>query len=306
MKEPSAPFSGFLDPVDMVMCCPAGTRLAEVNALAGEQQLRFPLVVDPAATLAEHLAAVEYASASARFGPFVDNVLGMNWRVPCGRLVRIGERVIKSATGYDLNKFLLHSDGRYGNAVDLVLRLRRRGGEAVRCILRGAHPAIERARISLLRSPWIHWIDVVDLVVTAGEPAFLYLAADCGRGDVAAFDDYFRQLSAASGTQLEATEALDYSLPKLSLKTVITAAPPLAGELVREHGGQARVLCASGVVHYLPPRNLPLLPEPTLRRLELQCLEQGGHSYGPWSPRRDAVAQESAWATTLESAWNHL
>ena len=65
-----------------------------------------------------------FASASSRFGPYCDNIMGMNWKLRDGHVVRIGERVVKSTTGYDLLRFLLNSDGRFGEPVDFVLRLR--------------------------------------------------------------------------------------------------------------------------------------------------------------------------------------
>jgi len=49
--------------------------------------------------------------------------MGMNWRLPDGRIVRVGERVVKTTTGYDWFRFLLHTSHRFGHATDYASRL---------------------------------------------------------------------------------------------------------------------------------------------------------------------------------------
>jgi FAD/FMN-containing dehydrogenase len=300
-------FEPFLDADDMVMCCSADISLAQINAQAADFHLRFPLVWDPSASLGKHLANLEYTPHSARFGPYIDNVLGMNWEFKAGTVVRIGERVIKSTTGYDLLRFLLHSDGRYGRAVDYVLRLRPLGGATARATLSGATSAIERVYIALIRSPWIHWLDVVDLSVTATDLMSLELAADCTPGEEIVFQDYFHRISRENRTELLfKTAVFTESLPALSLKTTVSAAYGLARQLIRDHGGRARVLCVNGVVHYFPPAELRSPPEGSLSKLTQQCTPEGGHLSGPWVKASVPTATEAAWANTLEAVWNRL
>jgi FAD/FMN-containing dehydrogenase len=91
LRATNAPlFTEFLDPVDMIGCFKADASLESINTSLDGHGLRFPMVLDPGRSLSEHVAISEYAPASARFGPYVDNVLGMNWELPTGRVVRIG------------------------------------------------------------------------------------------------------------------------------------------------------------------------------------------------------------------------
>ena len=300
-------FAPFLDPIDMVMCRPATTRLEQVNEEAARHGLRFPLVCDPAASLQAHVAAADYAPGSARFGPYVDNILGMNWELPSGTVVRVGERVIKSTTGYDLLRFLLHSGSRFGRARDYVLRLRPSGGKTASVLLRGDDNALERAHGAILLSPWVHWLDVVDLLFTRESGVALEISADCATGEVDLYYDFFTQLGRKSdGAVLAPTESRRQALPALSLKTTVTEAPRMAQDLVRNHGGSARVLCVNGVVHYHPPPELHSLPDTTLRNLAQQCTVNGGHVYGLWAKDAPSGLQETAWAKALETAWNQL
>jgi hypothetical protein len=302
-------FAPFLDPIDMVMCCPSAKSLEQVNEEAARYGLRFPLVCDPAVSLLEHVASVEYASGSARFGPYADNILGMNWELKSGAVVRVGERVIKSTTGYDLLRFLLHSDGRFGRARDYVLRLRPSGGKTVRVVLRGDDEAIERTRGVILHSPWVHWLDAVDLLFTRESGFVLEIMADCSAGELDLFNNFFSELARKSGAVIAMfpqTELSPQALPVLSLKTTVTEAPRLARNLVRTHGGSARVLCVNGVVHYYPPPELESLPDSARYGLAERCTAEGGHLSGLWAKDTPCGSQETAWAKELQLAWNQL
>ncbi len=300
-------FTPFLDPVDMVVCCLAETSLEQVNEEATRHGLRFPMVCDPAASLQEHVTAVDYAPGSARFGPYVDNILGMNWELKSGTVVRVGERVIKSTTGYDLLRFLLHSDGRYGQARDYVLRLRPRCDTTVQGVFRGEHEALERLRSAVLHSPWVHWLDAVNLHISPNSETALEIEADCANGEPAIFEEYFAQVARASGTAVFShAEPRRGGLPVLSLKTTIGAAPSLARHLVRAHSGTARVLCVNGVVHYFPSPDQRPLASAVVEELAAQCATEGGHIMGPWAGIAVPDDQETVWANTLEATWNPL
>ena len=306
-KDPVRLFTAFFDPVDMVLCCSAEATLAGINAQAAAAGLRFPLVGDPAASLQAHVAAIDYAPASARFGPYVDNLLGMNWELPSGTLVRVGERVIKSTTGYDLQRFLLHSDGRYGRARDYVLRLRPLGGASAEAVLHGEETALEKACDLLLHSPWLHWLDAVNLVFAADRGSMLEIMADCAPGEEACFADFFRQLGYDSGCLVLAPAApRRRTLPPLSLKTALSEARTLGAELVRDFGGAARVLVVNGVVHYFPATPGKALPAEALAALAKRCAAAGGHLFGPLAPVPVPSAAEARWAEELEAAWKQL
>jgi FAD/FMN-containing dehydrogenase len=305
--EPLRLFSPFFDPVDLVLCCSAEATVAEINARVAPAGLRFPLVGDPAASLRAHVTAVDYASGAARFGPYVDNILGMNWELPSGTLIRVGERVIKSTTGYDLQRFLLHSDGRYGRARDYVLRLRPLGGATAEAVLHGDEAALEKACALILHSPWLHWLDAVDLVIAADRGAGLEITADCAPGEEACFAEFFRQLGHDSGcTVLSPAAPRRRSLPALSLKTTLSEARTLGSELARDFGGTARVLVVNGVVHYFPVAPAQEIPAKALAALAQRCIALGGHLSGPLAPTPMLSPAEARWAEELEAAWKQL
>ncbi len=308
MKPASAPlrlFSPFVDAIDMVMCCPADALLRDIQQAAAGHGLRFPLVCDPACSLQAHVAAVDYAPASSRFGPYVDNILGMNWELPSGRVVRIGERVIKSTTGYDLLRFLLHSDGRYGRARDYVLRLRPLGGGRVSAIFGVDRENLDSVRNAFLRTSWIHWIDAVTLCVSDSGASVLHVEADCAAGEEAIFEAYLDAVAGEEGlTKEELFGIRRDGLPALSVKTTVPAATGIARRLVEENGGTAAVLCVKGVVHYFPP--VRARPISLIEHLAKQCEADGGHLMGPWAEPLRASAPELIWSTTLETAWKNL
>ena len=306
-KESARLFTPFLDPVDMVMCCSAEATLEEVNSHAAAFGLRFPLVGEPATSLSAHLGVIDHASGSARFGPYLDNVLGMNWELKSGTIVRVGERVIKSTTGYDLQRFLLHTDGRYGRARDYVLRLRPLGGATAQAVLHGDGDAIEKACSLLLQSPWLHWLDAVDLAIAGDRNTSLEIYADCAPGEEACFGDFFRQLGYDSGCLVLAPAApRRRTLPALSLKTALSEARTLGAELVRDFGGATRVLVVNGVVHYFPATPGKALPADALAALAKRCAAAGGHLFGPLAPVPVPSAAEARWAEELEAAWKQL
>ena len=88
----------------------------------------------------------------------------MNWRLPSGRIARIGERVAKTTTGYDWLRFLLHSGSRFGVAVDYVVRLRPDCGFTAIALFEGTHKALHTCVSKLLHSGWMHWWDAVDFI----------------------------------------------------------------------------------------------------------------------------------------------
>jgi FAD/FMN-containing dehydrogenase len=306
-SESARIFTPFFDPVDLVLCCSAEATVAEINAQVAPAGLRFPLVGIPSASLRAHVAAIDYASGSARFGPYVDNILGMNWELPSGIVIRVGERVIKSTTGYDLQRFLLHSDGRYGRARDYVLRLRPLGGATAEAVLHGDDAAIERACALILHSPWLHWLDAVDLVIAADRGAMLEITADCAPGEESCFAEFFRQLGHDSGCPVLTPAApRRRSLPALSLKTTLSEARKLGAELMRDFGGSARVLVVNGVVHYFPAATGPGIPAEALAALAQRCTALGGHLSGPLAPAPTPSPAEARWAAELETAWKQL
>lgn len=160
-------FTPYFDEIDGTCCCPASWSMRQLAEYCRPRGFRFPLVLDPAATLSDHVRASAFAPASSRFGPFCDNIIGMNWELEDGRRVRLGERVVKSTTGYDLFRFLLHASRSLGQPADFVLRLRPDCGTQTVHLLEGTLEAAADAGEELLQSCWLHWFDAIDLLLPA-------------------------------------------------------------------------------------------------------------------------------------------
>ena len=298
-------FVPFLDEVDGTLCLPATATAANIDSQARAHRLRFPLLVDETKSLREQIVATTHAPASCRFGPYCDNILGMNWRLPSGRIARIGERVVKTTTGYDWLRFLLHSGSRYGEPVDYVLRLRPDCGFTAIARFDGGTKVLHSCVAKLLHSGWMHWWDAVDFI-TEGGASFVRVMIHCVPEEASIFAQQLEHIAASTSTQLtlqnNVPPPLD-GLPDLMTKTTPDRAIGLAAELAQA-ARRCVALCYSGVVHVymnesddLTERTQALVQPYTA---ELHTL--GGDWHSRWLPATPPTITESAWLNTLEEA----
>jgi FAD/FMN-containing dehydrogenase len=298
-------FVPFLDEVDGTLCLPANATAADIHSQAGTHRLRFPLLLDEAKPLREQLAATTHAPASCRFGPYCDNILGMNWRLPGGRIARIGERVVKTTTGYDWLRFLLHSGSRYGEPVDYVLRLRPDCGFTAIARFDGDAKALRSCVSKLLHSGWMHWWDAVDYIAEDGA-SFVRVVIHCVPEEASIFVQQLEHIAASTTTQLtllnNTPPPLD-GLPDLVVKTTSDRVIRLAMALA-QGARRCVALCYSGVVHVYMNESDDLtertqaLVQP--HAAELHSL--GGDWHSRWLPATPPTITESAWLNTLEQA----
>lgn len=310
-------FQQFLDPVDGVVCLSAEANAYTIRTEVAPHHLRFPLLLDPQATLRQHVAACGYAPASSRFGPYCDNILGMNWQLPDGRVVRIGERVVKTTTGYDLLRFLLHSGERYGQPLDYVLRLRPACESLAVLNLQGDASALRAAVSNLLKSSWMLWLDAVDLVAeappaTAAESTSaalngqvrLRIAFSCLSLERPAYEQFLSSFAAAQRLTMQTaaeTELPWDGLPDLQLKTTPDAVAQLTCELSRQFGLRCVGLCASGaVLCYVPdtPDRATVL-QSVIRRYAAELQSAGGDWHSRHLPPEPPGPTEAAWLNTF-------
>lgn len=298
-------FVPFLDEVDGTLCLPANATASDIHSQAHAHRLRFPLLLDETKTLRDQINASTHAPASCRFGPYCDNILGMNWRLPSGRLVRIGERVVKTTTGYDWLRFLLHSGTRFGEPVDYVLRLRPDCGFTAIARFAGSPEALQACVSKLLHSGWMHWWDAVDYI-TEGRVSFVRVTIHCVQEEAFIFAQQLEHIATTTDTQLtlqnHASSPLD-GLPDLVIKTtpdrVISLASELAPEVIRSIG-----LCYNGVLHL----HLSLgedLAERThalAQKVAPELHALGGDWHSQCLPATPPNITESAWLQTLEEA----
>jgi len=303
-------FEPFFDEIDGVLCGPVTMTAIELNTLAAAQGFRFPLLLDQHLPLSEQVAASGFAPASSRFGPYCDNIMGMNWKLPTGRIVRIGERVVKSTTGYDLLRFLLHSTGEFGQPVDFVLRLRPDCGTSGVFSLIGDFPAISNAAAALLATCWIHWFDAVDVLIDRTfngqvEACRLRIALNCPAEEWPVYEAFLSSFAATQRLTLNSdstTPLMPDGCPDIALKTTPDRVLQLAREIGADNSMTSVALCYNGVVHgYFkqPATDARSQITQIVQRHSSALQEVGGDWQSRHLPRQTPTGVEAAWLKLL-------
>lgn len=298
-------FASYFDEIDGTVCVPATVTAADIRALATPHGFRFPLILDQHAPLCEQVRSSGFAPMSSRFGPYCDNIMGMNWRLCDGRVVRIGERVVKSTTGYDLLRFLLNSDGRFGNPIDFVLRLRPDCGTSGVFRLIGSYSAVSQAAAALLATCWIHWFDAVDVLFEGdARSCQLRVALNCPSGEWSVYETYLTNFAAMHGLGMrsEATTPLvPDGCPDFVLKTTPDRAVSLASEIASEGSMTAMALCYSGVIHgYLKHADATSQINAVIAKYAKELYDHGGDWQSRHFPTEVPTGIEAEWLSRLQ------
>ncbi len=110
---------------DLTAVCQPGVVTGELMRAVEEKGLFYP--PDPNSwewcTLGGNVAENAGGPRALKYGVTRDYVLGLEWVLPEGEVIRVGRRTIKGVAGYDLTGLFVGSEGTLGIATEITLQL---------------------------------------------------------------------------------------------------------------------------------------------------------------------------------------
>jgi glycolate oxidase len=110
---------------DLTAVCQPGVITGDLMKAASDKGLFFP--PDPNSwefcTIGGNVAENAGGPRALKYGVTRDYVLGLQWVMPGGDVLRVGRQTIKGVAGYDLTGLLVGSEGTLGIATEVTLQL---------------------------------------------------------------------------------------------------------------------------------------------------------------------------------------
>lgn len=114
-----------LRPGDLTVTVQPGVLLGDLQKAVDAADLFYPPDPNSAAycTLGGNIAENAGGPSALKYGVTRDYVLGLEWVLPSGDVVRVGRQTIKGVAGYDLVGLFVGSEGTLGVATEITLKL---------------------------------------------------------------------------------------------------------------------------------------------------------------------------------------
>jgi glycolate oxidase len=114
-----------VSPADLLVVVQPGVLTQQVDELAATHGLFYPPDPNSAGycTIGGNVAENAGGPRALKYGVTRDYVLGLEWVLPTGEVVRVGRRTSKGVAGYDLVALFVGSEGTLGVATEVTLKL---------------------------------------------------------------------------------------------------------------------------------------------------------------------------------------
>ncbi|MGH7442676.1 MAG: FAD-binding oxidoreductase [bacterium] len=291
-------FEPFLDAEDLSTCVSAGETPAGLNARAEALGCFWPLWLDPGQNFGDLYLKVRATSRSFRYGWIGDNVLGLLWRLPSGRELRLGGRTVKNVTGFDLVRFFSASQERFGRPSALILRLRPRAEARLNLRLSGSWSGLRNLARSVRGSSWAHALESCDLRAEA-KSAAIVLGFEAKASLLPLFRAQAETWSREHALVLAESpaDALVQAEPWARMQAPLDDCVGLAEEWLVRYGGTIHGFLGQGLLQLEAPGSIQGA-EQGLHELHRRLSESGGHCEHP-SLTADPDAPQARWEREL-------